>query len=103
MQAPQQSGGLLSGLGSTIAQGFAFGAGSSMARHAVDSVMGGGSAAPAAHAAPAAPQQSWSQASSSACEIDQKALMQCFQNGGNAASCEFYFSALQQCQAANGN
>jgi hypothetical protein len=99
-QAPQQSGGLLSGLGSTIAQGFAFGTGSSLARHAVDSMMGGGGSAPAAQA-PAAPAPQ--QYSNAACDVDQKALMQCFQNGGNASSCEFYFNALQQCQQANGH
>jgi hypothetical protein len=34
---------MLSGIGSTIMQGFAFGAGSAVAHNAVNSVMGGGS------------------------------------------------------------
>merc|ERR1719223_2066945 len=43
-QAPQQSGGgMLSGLGATMAQGFAFGTGSAVARAAVRSIFGGSS------------------------------------------------------------
>lgn len=42
-QATQQSGGLLSGIGSTIMQGMAFGAGSEVAHQAVRSLMGGSS------------------------------------------------------------
>lgn len=42
-QAPQQSGGLLSGIGSTIMTGMAFGAGSEVAHQAVRGIMGGGS------------------------------------------------------------
>ena len=41
-QAPA-SGGMMSGLGGTIMQGMAFGAGSEVAHQAVRSVMGGGS------------------------------------------------------------
>ncbi len=42
-QVPQQSGGLLSGIGSTIMTGMAFGAGSEVAHQAVRSLMGGSS------------------------------------------------------------
>lgn len=38
----QQSGGVMSGLGAVVAQGMAFGVGSSIAHHAVGSIMGGG-------------------------------------------------------------
>ena len=75
MVAPQQqqSGGMLSGLGSTIVQGFAFGTGSSIARNVVDSVMNGGSSQPATSSAPApqyqAPQQN------NVCEFDRNALL----------------------------
>ena len=44
-QTQQKSGGLLSGIGSTIAQGMAFGAGSEIAHQAVRSFMGGSSTA----------------------------------------------------------
>ena len=44
-QAPMQSsgGGMMSGIGGTIVQGMAFGAGSEVAHQAVRSIMGGGS------------------------------------------------------------
>ena len=42
-QQQAQSGGLLSGIGSTIMQGFAFGTGSAIAHNAVRSMMGGSS------------------------------------------------------------
>lgn len=63
----QQSGGLLSGIGSTIAQGMAFGAGSEIAHQAVRSFMGGSS-----HSQPAQEQQQQQQASqqqSNPCQI----------------------------------
>ncbi len=41
-QTQQKSGGFLSGLGSTIMQGMAFGAGSEVAHQAVRGVMGSG-------------------------------------------------------------
>eukprot|EP01035_Chromulina_nebulosa_P019085 gene19085-24912_t len=41
--APIQSGGIMSGLGGVVAEGFAFGIGSSLARHAVGSILGSGS------------------------------------------------------------
>ena len=40
---PQQGGGMMAGLGQTMAQGAAFGAGSSMAHAAIGSMFGGGS------------------------------------------------------------
>ena len=42
-QTQQKSGGMLSGIGSTIVQGMAFGAGSEVAHQAVRSLMGGSS------------------------------------------------------------
>lgn len=43
MQQTQQSGGMLSGIGSTIMTGMAFGAGSEVAHQAVRGLMGGSS------------------------------------------------------------
>lgn len=89
---------MLSGLGATMAQGFAFGTGSAVAKVAVGSVMdamGGSKEAAPAPAAPAAP----TGAASSACEIDNKAFMQCLNdNNGSMASCDYYYTALQACQ-----
>jgi hypothetical protein len=41
-QQPQQSGGMMSGLGRVVAEGFAFGVGSSVAHGIVGSMFGGG-------------------------------------------------------------
>lgn len=93
--APQQS--MLGSLGSTIVQGFAFGTGSSIARNAVDSMMGGGHGAAQQPAQqqmqPQAPQHQ------QLCAIDQQQFMQCLQaNPANSSNCDMYFQALQICQ-----
>lgn len=89
-----------------MVQGFAFGTGSSIAREAVGSVMGGrGEQAPAPEQQPA-PQQQQFGASQSAgvCAIDNEQLMSCLRaNSSNAGACDFYFTALQQCQAREGS
>ena len=98
----------LLGLGATMAQGFAFGTGSALARTAVDAVFSGGSKeqAPAAPA-PVAPQQPQSLQTqqpqySGACSVDQKAFTDCLHaNAGNAGSCDYYFNALKACQESN--
>ena len=84
-------------------QGFAFGTGSSIAREAVGSVMGGGrgeEAPPAPEMQQPAPHAQYQQQMpQGACAIDNEALMDCLkQNNSNAGACQFYFNALQQCQ-----
>jgi len=86
-----------------MAQGFAFGTGSALAREAVGSVFGGsGSAAPAAPAPQQEQpmQQPMQSAMPQACEFDQKQFVQCLQqNAGNVSACDQYYSALQMCQS----
>jgi hypothetical protein len=88
-----------------VAQGFAFGTGSSIARHAVDSVMGGGSTRHVEQPqVPQAsiPQQSSFSTSTDVCEFDRNAFMSCLkENPSNANACDFYYNALQQCQSSN--
>ena len=80
--------------------GMAFGAGSAIAHQAVGAVssaMFGGSkesahapaaqAAPPAYSAPAGP-----------CEMDRTSLTNCL-NSSNASNCDYYFTALQNCQS----
>ncbi|GAB9471468.1 hypothetical protein Gpo141_00008677 [Globisporangium polare] len=101
--APVQSssGGMIGGLLGTVAEGMAFGTGSAIARHAVNSVVDslGSSgkdqpqqqqaAAPAAPIAAAAP----------VCVNDQKAFMECLNTKMNDISaCQFYLDALNQCK-----
>ena len=85
----------MSGLMGTMASGMAFGVGSSVAKHAVGSMLGGGGggdkeAAPVA--APAAP-------AAGACDMPQQEFMRCLQlNNNSADACSNYFQALQNCQ-----
>lgn len=86
-----------------MAQGFAFGTGSALAREAVGSVMGAFSSKDekAAPAAPAQTQQQYTApATGGACEYDRQAFMSCLQNNqNNASNCDHYFNALQACQS----
>jgi len=89
---------------SSMIQGFAFGTGSSIAREAVHSVMGGGQQQQQPTNVPMESQQPAykPQAPQGPCAFDNEALVSCLKaNTSNAGSCEFYFNALQQCQSAN--
>jgi hypothetical protein len=101
--APAQNGGgsILGGIGSTIAQGMAFGTGSAMAHRAVDAVMGprtiqhetvvseaAASATPMANATP-----------SDSCSIHSKAFQDCINNyGSDISKCQFYLDMLNECR-----
>jgi len=82
--------------------GFAFGTGSAIARKAVDAAVDSmsGSATPAAPSSVDVPKQQPAIKLSGICEPDQAAFVQCLQsNAGDVGKCDFYFTALQQCQA----
>ena len=97
---PQQSGGMLSGIGSTIAQGMAFGTGSAIAHRAVGAVAGsmsGGEAAPmeVQEQQPMEVQQQ----SMGPCSNDKQMFFECLKhNGGDQQSCSFLYETLQACQ-----
>eukprot|EP00244_Chara_vulgaris_P010585 TRINITY_DN491_c0_g1_i10.p1 TRINITY_DN491_c0_g1~~TRINITY_DN491_c0_g1_i10.p1 ORF type:complete len:140 (+),score=26.36 TRINITY_DN491_c0_g1_i10:367-786(+) len=99
---PQRDGGgsLLGGIGSTIAQGMAFGTGSAVAHRAVDAVMGprGGGAAP--EAAPAAAASSpFGGQSVDACANQAKAFQDCLEhNDSDIGKCQFYIDMLTSCR-----
>ena len=84
----------------TMAQGFAFGTGSSIARGAVgaagDALFGGSSeqaAQPAAQQAAAAP------AAQDVCAVDKRAFYQCLEtSNGDASRCQELFNQLSMCQ-----
>merc|ERR1712003_373947 len=96
----------MGGIGSTIAQGMAFGTGSSIAHHAVgaavNSMSGGGSSSDQASAAPVQQQQQAYEASAvqgGACANDKQLFFDCLKaNNGDAQSCSFLYEQLQQCQ-----
>lgn len=90
-------------IGSTIAQGFAFGTGSAVAHRAVESVMGPrtiqhevvGSQAPEGSTAPMGNTAS----SVDACSIHSKAFQDCINNfGSDISQCQFYLNMLNECR-----
>ncbi|KAM7479045.1 hypothetical protein LguiA_027258 [Lonicera macranthoides] len=102
--APVQGGGgsMLGGLGSTIAQGMAFGTGSAVAHRAVDAVMGPrtiqhetiASGSPAG-----APLATNSFSGSDACNMHSKAFQDCLNSSGNdIGKCQFYMDMLSECR-----
>ncbi|KAL6894472.1 hypothetical protein ACP4OV_008570 [Aristida adscensionis] len=103
--AAQSGGGsILGGIGSTIAQGMAFGTGSAMAHRAVDAVMGPRTiqhetvVSEAAAAAPAAPM-----ANADSCNIHSKAFQDCINNyGSDISKCQFYLDMLNECRRGAG-
>lgn len=97
---------MLSGIGSTIAQGMAFGTGSAIAHQAVGAAVGamsgGGSSSSSDQAAAPAQQQQAYDASAvqgGACSNDKQLFFDCLKaNNGDAQSCSFLYEQLQQCQ-----
>ncbi|KAK4357773.1 hypothetical protein RND71_023383 [Anisodus tanguticus] len=102
--APMQSsgGGMLSGIGSTIAQGMAFGTGSAVAHRAVDAVMGPRTIqheAAVAEAAAAAPASTTIGSGSDACSMHNKAFQDCINSSGSdIGKCQFYMDMLSECR-----
>jgi coiled-coil-helix-coiled-coil-helix domain-containing protein 10 len=103
---PAQGGGMMAGLGATIMQGMAFGTGSAIAHRAVGAVAGamtggGSDQQQQQQQAPAAPAPAASY-ENSACQVDLTAFNRCMkESGNNVTECDFYYQALQQCQANN--
>ena len=106
MQQQSGGGGMLSGIGSTIVQGMAFGTGSAIAHRAVGAVAGSfsgsGSDAPQQAAdAPEYAQAAMPQQSSTGdhCAMDKQMFYECLgQNKGDQSSCNFLYEQLKQCQ-----
>lgn len=99
---------MLGGIGSTIAQGMAFGTGSAVAHRAVDAVVGPRTiqhetvVSEAAASAPASGTNSF--ASADACGIHSKAFQDCINNFGNDISkCQFYMDMLAECRKNSGS
>jgi hypothetical protein len=101
---------MLSGIGSTIAQGMAFGTGSAMAHRAVGAVAGsfggGGEAqqeAPAPeYAAGAMNTEHQQSATGGACGQDKEMFYECLKhNKGDQEACNFLYQQLQQCQQSS--
>lgn len=113
--APAPSGGIVSGIMGSIAQGFMFGTGSAVAHRAVDSVMGPrtivhehkNDEAPAATAATSAPTAAPAVASTltdntnERCQFEKNQFNRCMQtNDSNLEACQNYMDSLRSCQTA---
>ncbi|KAF8404735.1 hypothetical protein HHK36_009624 [Tetracentron sinense] len=108
--APAQggsSGSMFGALGSTIAQGMAFGTGSAVAHRAVDAVMGPRTiqheAVVSEAAAAPAPTMN-SVGGSDACNNHSKAFQDCLNNyGSDISKCQFYLDMLSECRRNSGS
>ncbi len=118
MQPPPTTGSS-GGLGSTLAQGFAFGTGSSLARHAVGSMLGGGGDPIERSRDRVSRDERDSREGDRGmgrrpgirgsfltdCEPDHHDFVRCVQSmvkeSEDVSRCDTYFDALKACQAAN--
>ena len=103
---PRQGGGMMSGIGSTIVQGMAFGAGSEVAHQAVRSVMGGSS-----HSAPQQvqeqqpmqqqnyPQEQPMQQNNKCFSLNEKFVNCLKQSGNDISDCQNLFNDLKSCES----
>ena len=97
---------MLSGIGSTIAQGMAFGTGSAIAHRAVGAVAGsfggGGGEGDAEQPQIAENYQQQQEAmpqANDACAMDKQMFYDCLNtNQGDQAACQFLYEQLKQCQ-----
>ena len=108
MQPQPSGGGMLSGIGSTIVQGMAFGTGSAIAHQAVGAVansFGGGSkeSAPAPeYAQSGQPAAAPPVSQNDACAMDKTMFYDCLQqNKGDQMGCNFLYEQLKSCQQNN--
>jgi len=101
MPQQQQSGGLMSGLAGTVAQGMAFGTGSAIAHRAVGAVAGSFSGDDAQQAPEQGgyEQQSVAPMNQDPCQQDKMVFFDCLKaNNGDATTCNFLYEQLQTCQ-----
>ncbi|KAL5705313.1 hypothetical protein ACHQM5_023632 [Ranunculus cassubicifolius] len=101
--APQgQSGSLMGSIGSTIAQGMAFGAGSEVAHRAVEAVMGPRTIKHETVVSEATGVSSSAMGGvdgSNACKDHSKAFEDCLSsNGSDIGRCQFYLDMLSECR-----
>ncbi|XP_077219574.1 uncharacterized protein LOC143853723 isoform X2 [Tasmannia lanceolata] len=105
--APVQGGGggsMLGAIGSTIAQGMAFGTGSAVAHRAVDAVMGPRTIQHEAVVSEAAATPTSMNSGSDACGIHNKAFQDCLNNyGSDISRCQFYLDMLAECRRNSGS
>jgi hypothetical protein len=92
----QSSGGMFSGIGSTIVSGMAFGAGSEVAHQAVRSLMGGSSGHGQAQQQQAPPQQQQQQYNP--CQNEMNGFSNCLSSNDNLQYCQSFSDMLKACK-----
>ncbi|KAF8115728.1 hypothetical protein N665_0025s0185 [Sinapis alba] len=107
---PHRSGSVFGGIGSTIADGMAWGTGNVIAHRVMDAVMGprtikheavvSEAAAPAVSASsPVA-----NSTGSASCDTQSKAFQDCVNNfGSDISKCQFYMDMLSECKKSSGS
>jgi coiled-coil-helix-coiled-coil-helix domain-containing protein 10 len=102
MQQQSSGGGMLSGIGSTIVQGMAFGTGSAIAHRAVGAAanaLTGGSSGSGAEVASAPTAVAQQQQPVGNCAYDQQIFFDCLKaTQGDQQACSPMLQALQACQ-----
>jgi coiled-coil-helix-coiled-coil-helix domain-containing protein 10 len=107
MQQQSSGGGMLSGIGSTIVQGMAFGTGSAIAHRAVGAVAesfsgGGNESAPVPEYAQSGQASAAPVSQNDACAMDKSMFYDCLQqNKGEQMACNFLYEQLKSCQQNN--
>ena len=96
-QAPTQSGGMLGGIGSTIMQGMAFGAGSEVAHQAVRSFMGG-SSHNQVQEQPQQQQQQQQYQQQQPCQHEIANFSDCIQRNTDLSYCQNFSDMLKTCK-----
>lgn len=100
-QATSSSGGFLGGIGSTIMQGMAFGAGSEVAHQAVRGLMGGSSSHSNQQEVQQQPQQYSQQQQQNPCQMEISNFSSCLQVNDDVSYCQSYSDMLKQCKKNN--
>ena len=101
---PQQGGGMMSGIGSTIVTGMAFGAGSEIAHQAVRGIIGGGSHGSHPqenenHAPEQTQTQPQQQSYQNPCMSYNQKFVECLKvNGNDISDCQNFFNDLKSCE-----
>jgi hypothetical protein len=90
----------MSGIGSTIMTGMAFGAGSEVAHQAVRGMMGGSSHGQQQEVAQQ-PQQYQQQQYQNPCQMEIQNFSSCLQTNDEVSYCQSYSDMLKQCKKNN--
>jgi hypothetical protein len=96
-----QRPGMMSGIGSTVVQGMAFGAGSEVAHRVVGGIMGGGSGHTVAQQQQQPQQQAPQQYQQNPCQVEISNMSECLQRNADISYCQQFSDMLKTCKKNN--